>query len=88
MQVLKKLHKKVHPEEMEEQIVKLQKADKKKQAKKDAYQITQDNENKMVLWVTSKKNDSTTKLPSNGINKGASTNSGGHWIKTDSDCKW
>ncbi|KAI3457816.1 hypothetical protein Pfo_014479 [Paulownia fortunei] len=83
---LKMFHRKVHPEEMtEEQFVKLQKGEKKDISHKDACQIGYD-EKKMVGQAASKKSEKNTmKLSSNGISKGASTITGGHWIKTDSD---
>lgn len=88
MQAIKMLHKKVHPIEMiDEHIAKLQKGDKRNIAHKDACQIRGDNENNMVLQATSIKNEDIMKLSSSVICKGASTTTGEHWIKTDSDCK-
>lgn len=89
MQALKMLRRKVHPQEMtEKQFVKMQKSEKKDIPHEDAYRIGGDDENKMVGQAASNKSEKNTrKLSSNGICKGASTINGGHWIKTDSDCK-
>ncbi|KAK6155371.1 hypothetical protein DH2020_009619 [Rehmannia glutinosa] len=86
---LKMFHRKVHPEEMtEKQFVKLQKGEKKGISHEDACQIGGDNENKMVGQAGSKKSEKNTrKVSPEGTYKGASTINGGHWIKTDSDCK-
>ncbi|XP_020554702.1 protein LAZY 1-like isoform X1 [Sesamum indicum] len=83
---LKMFQKKVHPEEMtEKQIAKLQKGYKKDFSDEDGRQIGH-NENKMVHQAASKKSEKNImKLCSNSTCKDASTTTGGHWIKTDSD---
>lgn len=80
MQTLVKMfHKKVYPEEMsEKQYVKLAKAKKKNSGSNKSGDESGSKKSK-------KKN--TTLLCWNGICRGASPENGGHWIKTDSDCK-
>ncbi|KAG8384989.1 hypothetical protein BUALT_Bualt04G0175500 [Buddleja alternifolia] len=86
---LKMFHKKVYPEEMtEKHIAKLKKSKKKDISYEDAYQIAGHNGNNKVALATSKKSKKNTKeLSPDGICNGVSTINGGHWIKTDSDCK-
>lgn len=78
MQALKMLHKKVYPEEItEKQFDNIQKSEKRGM-----------HENEMVSQPANKKSEkSTKKLSSSDICSGSTTN-GGHWIKTDSDCKY
>lgn len=77
MQVLKKLQRKVHPEEMTDKHI----------PSKDVCKIEVDDGNKMVGPAVSKKRENTKKLSSDDTCKGSSTTIGGRWIKTDSDCK-
>ncbi|KAK4417915.1 hypothetical protein Salat_2204200 [Sesamum alatum] len=83
---LKMFQKKVHPEEMTgKQIAKLQKGYKKDISDQDSRKIGH-NENKTVHQAASKKSEKNIrKISSNSICKDASTSTGGHWIKTDSD---
>lgn len=84
---IKMFHKKVHPEGMtEKQSVRLQKGEKKDVSHEDACQIRGHDENEMDSQGGSKKSEnSIRKLSSNGTYREASTISGEHWIKTDSD---
>ncbi|GFP98998.1 hypothetical protein PHJA_002043700, partial [Phtheirospermum japonicum] len=85
---VKMFHRKVHPEEMTDKQVKLQKSEKKDIFHENDRQIRGYNENKMVGHGGSKRSEkSTMKLSSNGTHGDASTINEGHWIKTDSDCK-
>lgn len=89
IQALKMLHRKVHPEEItEKQFDNIQKSEKKGMPHEAASRIGGDDENDMFGQPASKKSEkSTKKLSSSGICS-ASTTNGGHWIKTDSDCKY
>ncbi|XP_047955294.1 protein LAZY 1-like isoform X2 [Salvia hispanica] len=73
--VLKKLQRKVHPEDMTGKHI----------LHKDVFKTEVVDGNKMLGPAPRKTKENSKKLSSDDICKGSSTTNGGHWIKTDSD---